>query len=142
MSPVTFTNSPRLRCLSLGSALALSISLAACGGGGSGASSATAIPLSLATSTAPAVFPRAVQATVPLSPSSWQVVAAAVARLPASTGPTWVHIFTTGTQGELVTLALLSWDPTQTPPVVQPPATGSGLRFDAYNAAGSVTGNL
>ena len=120
------------------------LALAACGGGGGGSSSAPAgiTARALSTSTAPTVFPQPVAAPATVTASGWQAVAAAAAQLPAASGTTWLHLWSTDTAGEVVTLALVQWTPSLPAPVVQAPAAGAAIRFEIYNAAGAVTGSL
>lgn len=121
----------------------MALALSACGGGGGGGSPAgpsAATPLTALV--APAVFPAIVQAPAALSSGEWLKVSTAVAQLPADTGSTWVLLTSTSAQGETLTLALLKWDPSQKLPVIQAPATGAAVRFEVYNAAGSVSGTL
>jgi hypothetical protein len=92
--------------------------------------------------TAPSVFPATVTALVVPSTASWQKVVTAVAQLPGSNGPTWVHLTATDSQGQIVTLALLQWQSGLQAPQIQPPISGAPVSFEVYNAAGSLAGSL
>jgi hypothetical protein len=86
-------------------------------------------------------FPKIVNEPVTLTSSQWELVRTAVTAL-GGTGTTWVLLTSSGGAGETITLALLEWNPSQSPPTIQPPVTGAPVHFEVYNASGSRAGTL